>query len=359
VAHVQYRKACIRKATTVIESTIKSLMREQHIPGLAVAILQGNKRIYEGYHGVANIEARSKVTPETRFEIASLTKMFTAQVILRLVQEEHLHLDDSLVLYLPDLPDHWQPVTIRHCLSHQSGIRSYTAIDDYWTQTKHDKTHAEVINFVRELPLDFTPGHKHAYDNTGYYILGMLIERITERSFADILQAIIFDPLEMRTARANNYQKVIPHRASGYEFKEGTYHNKPYYSPSNTFSAGCVIATLRDLMRWRLSLFDERILTDYHRHRLWIPQPSIEANERQFGFEMGLGMFIVDHPRGKFIGHNGAIQGFVASFLHFPENELSAMVLCNAGHIQEPHAIAFSVIDALERDPFSEYTPEA
>ncbi|MBC8098644.1 MAG: beta-lactamase family protein [Armatimonadetes bacterium] len=330
------------------DARLQTLMSAQHIPGVALAIQQGDKLVYAGYHGFANLEHRVPVTADTVFEIASVTKLFTAQAVLQLVQTGRLTLDTRLADVLPDLPSAWHMVTVKHCLTHQSGIPNYTASTTYWDTMRHDKTHREVLALVDALPLNFTPGDRHAYDNTGFYLLGLLIERISGERYGAHLQRVIFAPLGMTQTQCNDYDVLLPHRAQGYVVEDGVLRNKAFYSISNTFSAGALVSTVPELLMWRASLFNDSILNADLRRLWWTPHPSPAGNERDWHFTLGLGWFILDSPLGQFVGHNGGIQGFASAFIHFPAADLTAIVLCNAGNINEPHTLAFEVISALK-----------
>jgi len=168
-------------------------MAEQHIPGLALILQSGERRLYEGYHGFANLEHRVPVTSESVFEIASVTKLFTTQIILQMAQRGQLDLDSTLIDHLPEIiPTAWSAVTVRHVLTHQSGIPDYTNPPEYWALTRRNKTHTEVLALVNDKPLKFTPGTRNSYDNTGFYLLGLLIETICAEPYADVLQRVIF-----------------------------------------------------------------------------------------------------------------------------------------------------------------------
>ncbi len=323
-------------------------MKAQHIPGLAIAIQQGTNRHYEGYYGYANLEHHIPVTANTVFEIASVTKLFTAQAVLRLVQQGKVNLDNAIAHYLTDLPASWDAITIRHCLTHQSGIPNYTGVENYWEKHRHQKSHAEVLDLARNRPLDFDPGTRYSYDNTGFYLLGMVIEAVSEQAYADYLQDEIFDPLAMLQTQGNDYEKIIPHRAQGYAYHAGKFRNKPFYDTSNTFSAGILLSTVQDLLTWQASLADDRCLQAKYRQLWWTPHPSQAGNEREFHFTLGLGWFMVDHPQGQFMGHNGGIPGFATAYMHFPQTDLTAAVMCNCDHIDEPHQIAIDVLSEMQ-----------
>lgn len=335
-------------ALILVETFLKELMQVQNIPALALAIKKGDNIITEQYLGYANLEHNVPCTLETVFEIASVTKLFTTQAILLLVQDSKLKLTETVKIYIDDIPAAWDGVTIEHCLKHQSGIPSYTSVDKYWQQTRRDKAHAEVLDFVRHLPLKFPSGQRVAYDNTGFYLLGMIIEAVSGQSYSEFLQQRIFELLGMSSTQANDYSKIIPHRAQGYNYYDDECQNKDFYSISNTFSAGVLLSNVRDLLMWQASLLNDSLLREPYRKLWWQAHPSAEKNEREYGYSMGLGWFIVDSPLGQFVGHNGSIQGFASAFMCFPVHDLAAIVLCNAGHIGEPHKIVFDVMRELK-----------
>lgn len=326
----------------------QQLIDEQHIPGLALIVQRGaNDVLVELYHGMADVEHAVPVTADTLFEIASVTKLFTAQAVLKLAQEGRFRLDDPIRTYLDQLPPAWQAVTIRHCLSHQSGIPSYTDPPEYWQQTRRDKTHVEVLDLVRDKPLMFTPGARYHYDNTGYYLLGLLIEVVSGEAYADHLKRVIFQPLGMTGTQANDYARIIPRRAHGYKFRDGALYNKQFYSTSNTFSAGNLLSNPREMLRWRRSLFSDVILNAHYRDLWWTPHPSHAGNERALGFSVGLGWFLVESPAGTFAGHNGGIEGFASAFMYISKYDVTAIALCSAGHVSEPHRICFAALHDL------------
>jgi D-alanyl-D-alanine carboxypeptidase len=330
------------------DSLLQQIITEQHIPGLAIGIQRGDEVLHEGYYGFANLEHEVPVTEKTVFEIASVTKLFTAQAVLRLLQDGKLKLDDRIADFLPTLPEAWKAITVQHCLSHQSGIRNYTSIDRYWQITRWRKSHEEVLDLVRDLPLDFPSGTRHAYDNTGYYLLGMVIEAVTGMAYAEYLKELIFEPLGMTSTQGNTYERIIPHRAQGYIYRDGVMQNKDYYDISNTFSAGVLLSNVRDLLHWRVSLYNDSILNAHYRRLWWTPHLSQEANERKDGYSVGLGWFIVGSDLGEFYGHNGGIAGFASSWLHFRDADVTAVVLLNGSHVNDPHQIALKVIGEMK-----------
>ena len=333
------------------DALIRQFMTEHHLPGLAVGIQRGGDVLHEGYFGLAHLEHDVPVKAETVFEIASVTKLFTSQAIMRLAQDGRIALDDPVSAYVAELPETWQPVTIRHCLAHQSGIPNYTAVERYWQITRDDKSHAQVLDLVRDLPLTFAPGTRHAYDNTGFYLLGMLIEAVTGQSYWEYLDTIIFKPLGMTHTLANDYDRIVPNRAQGYVYgqDDGSLHNKRFYDTSNTFSAGILLSTVRDLLAWAEALHSDAILNAASRDLWWTPHPSQTANEREtaYPYTLTLGWFIVDDPIAQFYGHNGGIEGFASALLYFPATEISAVVLTNCNFVNAPHKLALDLLRDL------------
>lgn len=332
----------------MIDTLIQQTMIEQHIPGLALAIQRGHEVLHQGYYGLVNLEHHIAVNDQTVFEIASVTKLFTAQAVLRLVQAGKIALDDFIMTFLPDLPETWKAITVRHCLAHQSGIPNYTLVETYGDYTRDAKSHEQVLDLVRHLPLNFPPGTRHAYDNTGFYLLGLLIEAVSGQAYGDYVRQTTFEPLGMTRTQANNYDTVVAHRAQGYVYADDAVRNKPFYDTSNTFSAGILLSCVSDLLIWRASLFDDSILNTEMRQLWWTPHPSEAGNELPH-YQVGLGWFRLDDPVGQFWGHNGGIPGFAASFLYLPEPDVTAALLCNTSYVNAPHKIALAAVQQLLR----------
>lgn len=333
----------------MLDTYIQQFIADSHIPGLAIGIQRGETIVHEGYYGLANFEHQVAVSANSVFEIASVSKLFTAQAVLRLVQEGRLALDDTVAKYVGGLPEAWHGVTIQHGLAHQSGIPNYTAQDRYWAGQRVSKSPNEVLDLVRDLPVSFPAGQRHSYDNTAYYLLGMVIESVTKQPYADYLREIIFTPLGMNATRGNDYDVVVPHRAQGYSYTEGQLRNKAFYDISNTFSAGVVLSTVRDLLTWRKSWFDSSILNADYRKLWWTEHLSAEANEKAYHYTLGLGWFMVESKLGTFLGHNGGIQGFSSSLLYLPEIQTMGVALYNRNDVDNPHHLLLDVIEKLQK----------
>jgi D-alanyl-D-alanine carboxypeptidase len=247
---------------TDVDRYIETALRKYKIPGLTLAVLQQGRLIKARGYGFANLELQVPATDSTVYEIGSLTKQFTAALLMMLVQEGRLSLNDPLSVYFPNAPVSWKQITIRHLLTHTSGIRNHSAMEDFPDiyNIKHERD--ELLNMFYELPMDFQPGETWSYDNTGYILLGYIIEDIGGKSYWELLQERIFRPLAMKDTRNTDPRPIIPNRASGYVWNGDRFENQPTLPPYTAFSAGALQSTVLDLARWELSLSSHTLLSE-------------------------------------------------------------------------------------------------
>lgn len=330
----------------MIDKYIETLMATHSIPGLSVAVVQnGNPLLISGY-GLANVELSVPATAESVYEIASVGKTFTASAIMMLVEQNKIGLDDNITDYLDNIPNSWQPVTIKHILTHQSGIPSYTSVAEYWKKTRLDISRDEIIALVSDLPLMFAPGEYWSYDNTGYYLLGFILEKVSGKPYEVLLEQLIFAPLSMNETVMNQPYSIVKNRVAGYHLENNTLHNKEYYSPSNTFSAGGWLSSVKDMAKWEAALCKEMILNKSTLEQMWSPYESKRGNEREYGFTQGLGWQIPNYSK-CIVSHNGSIKGFAANMTRFIDDKLSIILLCNLENINRPDAIAKTIADFI------------
>jgi CubicO group peptidase (beta-lactamase class C family) len=299
----------------------------------------------KGY-GLANVELSVPATEESVYEIASVGKTFTATATIMLVEQNKISLDDSIADYLDDPPATWQPVTLRHILCHQSGIPSYTSVADYWKTTRIDISRTEIIALVSELPLMFSPGEYWSYDNTGYYLLGFMLEKVSGKPYEVLLRELIFEPLGMNATVMNEPAVTIKNRVAGYYLENNTLYNKEYYSPSGTYSAGGWLSSVADMLQWEAALCGEQLLKQSILRQMWTPHESAKGREREkYSFTNGLGWHIPSYPNRKIVGHNGSIKGFAANMTRFIDDKVTVILLCNLENIQRPDAIAKGIVE--------------
>ncbi|RZA22607.1 MAG: class A beta-lactamase-related serine hydrolase, partial [Lysobacteraceae bacterium] len=229
-----------------LDDALLEEMKRRHVPGLSVLVLKDGKVVREKGYGLANLEHAVPVTPQTVFQSGSIGKTFTAALILLLEQDGKLKLDDPIARHLPDTPPAWEKITIRHLLSHTSGLGDPYEIIDF----RKDYSDAELMALEARVPVRFGPGEKWAYSNMGYHLLGFIANRAGGKFYGDQLRERIFAPLGMGT-RVISEADIVPHRAAGYEWKGGAYQNQSWVAPRlNTTADGSLYLTARDLARW-------------------------------------------------------------------------------------------------------------
>jgi len=208
------------------------------VAGISVAVARDDRVVLARGYGLANVEHSVPVTPETVFHIASISKNILAAVVLQLVDEGKLRLDDDVTKYVPEAPTHGQHVTVRQLLNHTSGIYSFTSLPEAADNERFDLTQQQVLELIKDKPLDFEPGTSWRYNNSAFYLAGMLVERITKQEYGAYLRARIFQPLTMDSASLCNARMVVPHLASGYEVDRGTLVNPALISWKLPFAGG-------------------------------------------------------------------------------------------------------------------------
>ena len=222
----------------------------------SVLVARDGKPIFRKSYGFADREWDIPNTPGTKFRLGSITKQFTATCIMQLVEAGKINVDDPISKYYADSPAAWSKVTIHHLLTHTSGMPSYTELPGFFQkQAMSDRTPEEIIKLTQDQPLQFEPGSKFRYDNTGYIILGYVIEKVSGEKYADYLQKHIFDPLGMHDTGYDMAKDIIPHRASGYLYADGKWINSPYLAMSLPYAAGSLYSTVDDLLIWDQALY--------------------------------------------------------------------------------------------------------
>jgi CubicO group peptidase (beta-lactamase class C family) len=299
---------------------IDSLVRAFHAAGRfsgAVLVGEGGRVLYEGGAGEANREWHLPNGPAVRYRIASTTKQFTAALVLQLWEEGRLELDAPVAAYLPEYPrPQGDRVTLHHLLTHSSGIPSYVGLPDFYAsigRTEH--TPAELVALTSSLPLEFEPGSRWSYSNSGYVLLGLVIERVAGKPYEQVLRERILAPLGLEDTGYDRPESVVERRASGYVPTEGGYANAPFLDPSAVYSAGMLRSTVRDLFRWDRALRGGRVFR----------RPATAA--RMFTGHVDTGVPLGRYGYGWFVGegtfagrkvgvvqHGGTIPGFTAGF---------------------------------------------
>lgn len=295
-------------------------------PGASVIVVRKGKTLYRGARGLANLELGVPLRPESVFRIGSITKQFTAAAILLLADEGKLSLADSITKFLPDYHVQGHLVTIQHLLSHTSGVPNYTELADWRATRRNDVSVQQLVDIFQDKPFDFAPGERWKYDNSGYILLGAIIEKVSGQKFADFLQSRIFEPLGMKDSRYEDLAQVTKGRVAGYMRQGAEWRNADYLSMSQPYSAGALISTVDDLARWNAAIEKSELLTP----ESWRRASSSFALADGTPTRYGAGWIIGRVGPIATVEHGGGINGFNAYVLRAPAQELYVAVLTNA-----------------------------
>ncbi|HUR57249.1 MAG TPA: serine hydrolase [Opitutaceae bacterium] len=310
--------------TARMSAIVKARSADDRFMGSVLVAKDGNVLFAESA-GWANLEWKIAHTPATKFRIGSVTKQFTAACILLLAERGKLSVDDPLGKFVPTAPETWQPVTLRQLLSHTGGIPSFTDVPDYATLKLRPQTPAQTMAAVAGKPLEFTPGERYRYSNTGYTLLGWIIEVVSGQSYAAFLRENIFQPLAMNDSGCDSNTDVIPQRAAGYVRGPNGPVNAPYIDMHVPHAAGAIYSTPADLLRWTQALFGGKLLAAASLEQMTTPV----KNNYAFGLD-------VRTTKGrKVISHGGGIEGFNSHLSYYPDNQVTVAVLAN---INGPYA---------------------
>jgi D-alanyl-D-alanine carboxypeptidase len=324
-----------------VDAIVKEAMAKRHIPGASVAVMkEGRPLLMKGY-GFANIELNVPATSSTVYEIGSITKQFTATVVMMLIDEGKIGLDDPIMKYLEGLPEAWSEVTVRHLLTHTSGIKSYTNLPSFLANLRKDYKEEEIPRLSYAIPLEFKPGEKFAYNNSGYFLLGMILEKVSGKSYSDLLRDRIFSPLGMTSTRVNSLRDVIPNRASGYEWTGAGYKNAEYISMTQPGGAGVLVSTVQDMAKWDAALYGDRLLKKASLRQMWTPFKLNNGTASSYGFGWGIN----NRPGHRGVAHGGGIPGFTTDIRRLLDDRLTVVVFTNSGSAN-PGSIAESIAEA-------------
>jgi CubicO group peptidase (beta-lactamase class C family) len=303
-----------------IDAYMRAAVQYDQFSGSILVARDGVPLFSRGY-GMANYELGAPNTPQTVFRIASLTKQFTAAAIMHLQERGRLHVTDSICSYLDDCPDAWRAITIRHLLSHTSGIQNFSSLPD-WDERLSVQLYepTEFVDLFRGLPLHFEPGTDFRYSNSGYFLLGLIIERASGQSYQDYLQDHIFRPLGMAHTGHHDPRRLLANRADGYDWAANGFVNAEYNAAVAPMANGGLYSTVGDLLLWDQALYSDRLLSQSSLAEMFTPVRDNYA----YGW-------IVDERFNRRIqGHSGSVVGFSAFLARFPDDRVSIIVLSNS-----------------------------
>jgi D-alanyl-D-alanine carboxypeptidase len=325
VAGIEAQRPARASLQRTIDSLVTSALAEGPIAGMSVAVVRGRDTVVMKGYGFADVENDVPATARTVYRIGSITKQFTAADVLKLVEQGKVSLDDSIGRHMPSLPAAWRGVRIRQLLNHTSGIPSYTNAGPRWaTKMRLDLPHDSLVGIVANDPMDFPVGSQWRYNNTGYYLLGMLIETMTGKPYGDGLRERQFAPLGLASTIYCDTRPIIKHRAQGYVAgPDRELMNAPPLSMGQPFSAGSLCSTVGDLVAWQRALASGRVIKPASYMAMITPQGSAMASHYGYGLVRDT---LAGHLR---ILHGGGINGFNSMMQYFPNDSLSVVVLGN------------------------------
>lgn len=302
---------------------VKQMMEQQKIVGLSLAVIKNGKAVVNKGYGLANVELDVPVSPETVIRLGSVSKQFFTTAILKLMEEGNLSIDDSVHRFFPDAPDTWKPITVKHLMSHTSGLqREGPAYDNNKIQPDID-----IIRSAYKLPLVFKAGEKFQYCNLGYFMLAEIITRVSGMSWQDYIRKAVFEPAGMLNSYVTEFYPIIPRRANGYmHYKDTLINATAMYAirPSGGF-----LSTSSDMIKWEQAMRSKKIILQKENwEKLW--QPFVKTSDKADSKEYyGFGWFVEDYKGHSLVQHGGANMGFRSVFTHFVTDGLSIIILTN------------------------------
>ncbi|MBL8859825.1 MAG: serine hydrolase [Planctomycetes bacterium] len=315
---------------TSVEALAAKYLAKPGGAGLSIAIARRGEVVLAKGYGFADLEFDVKADENTLFRIGSVTKQFTAALVMQQIERKKLALDDELSQYVPGFPLQGNKVTIRQLLNHTSGIPSYTDIGEEWHKVwPLELTDDELLALVKDKPFDFEPGTRWAYNNTGYYLLGMVLEKVTGKSFEKLVVSEISKPLKLDRTRADSNVDLIKNRAQGYALKRSPLGNKvvndQVLGTSQPGAAGMLLSTARELVLWQIALTSGKFVSPESFALMRTSTITGEGSDTGYGF----GLMIGEYEGHKRVQHGGGIFGFNSMLVWYPDDDLHIAVISN------------------------------
>jgi CubicO group peptidase (beta-lactamase class C family) len=303
-----------------IDSYMTKQVEEEQFSGSVLVAQEGKPIISKGY-GKASIELNVPNTPQTVFRIGSITKQFTAMAIMMLQERGKLKVSDSICKYLTNCPKAWKPITLENLLTHTSGIWNYTNTKDYAKVFLTPLERGQLVDVFRNKPLEFKPGERWNYSNSGYYLLGIVIERAARQSYESFLYENIFKPLSMKNTGFNVGYRTVDKLATGYSTLQSKQIIPNPLIDINDFSDGALYSNVEDLLVWDQALYTEKLVSKKSLDQMFTPFKLNSGNDYGYGYGWSI--------RGNSVSHGGRVAGFVTYISRFPQKGTTVIVLTN------------------------------
>jgi len=305
-----------------IDDYINGYLERTKATGLVLGVVQDGVLVRAQGYGYANLDHRVPVHADTIFQSGSIGKMFTATAIMLMVEDGKLKLDESIRTYLPDSPQSWAPITTRHVLRHTSGLARTPSFD-----LRKDYSDEELFKIFYSAKLDFAPGEKMSYSNTGYALLGLLVKKVGGEFYGDVLKKRVFAPLGMNTASVIDDRNIVPHRSAGYQLTpEGKVVNQDWVAPTgNSTGDGALYMTILDFAKWEAGVNARKVLKPESWAEVFKPAQLNSGKTYPYGF----GWFLDRYSGHESQHHSGGWQGFVTDYVRFLDTNTAIIVLQN------------------------------
>ncbi|WP_428742805.1 serine hydrolase domain-containing protein [Tenacibaculum sp.] len=333
-----------------LESKIDKVLKTQfksNETGVSVLVAKRGKVIYRKAFGKANLELDVNMIPENVFKVGSMTKQFTSVSILMLLEEGKLSLEDTITKYIPNFPIKGKQITIHHLLTHTSGIKNYTSIRKFGEITTDDIPPLEFIDFFKNEPVDFEPGEKYKYSNSGYFILGYIIEKVSGISYSKFVEERIFKKLNMYSSCYESHTKLIKNRASGYQKRGEGFLNHKYFSSTLPYAAGSIMSNVDDMLKWQTAISNNLLLKKETTAKAFTNYTLDNGKKINYGY----GWHLNEINGIPTIEHGGSIPGYKSMGVYVPSEDVYVVVFSNCG-CQSPTKTAIRIAALAIDKPF-------
>lgn len=330
-----------------VDAIVEAPIKAGRVAGASVAVVRGNRTLVERGYGFADLQLDVPTPPRAIYEIGSITKQFTAAAILLLAEDGKLSLDDELTKFLPDYPTHAHRITVRHLLNHTSGIKGYTELEEFGELMVLKKPKEELVKLFSSKPFDFAPGEDLIYNNSAFFLLGLIIEKASGSSYADFVKARLFDKVGMNDSSYCSERIIQKNKVHGYDTANGSLVLKGYLDHSWPYAAGSLCSSARDLVLWNRALHRGKVLTPASYREMTTPGTLNDGAPVRYA--MGVG--VLDVGGRRVISHGGGINGFLSHAEYYPDEDLTVVVLLNTAGPVNPAPIARGIADAVLGKP--------
>ena len=326
-----------------IDSVVASYLNDGKAAGMSVAVIKGRDTLALKAYGSADLELGVPTPARAVYEIGSVTKQFTAAAILQLQDDGKLNLDDDVTKYLADYPTQGHKISIRRLLDHTSGIRGYTELPKFGTIMSRKLPKDSLVALFKNEKFDFSPGEAEVYNNSAYFLAGLIIEKVSGMSYADYVKKTLFDKAGMNDSRYCSESAIIPRKAHGYDMGPAGLQNKGFIDHTYPYSAGSLCSTVGDLAAWNRALHGGKVLSPAAYRELITP--GVLNDGTKLRYAKGLALHTFNGHRT--IEHGGGINGYLSESAYFPDQDAVIVVLINTAGPVSPNAVTGSIADVV------------